>query len=208
LLQALKQLQEEVQALRREVQELRGQRERRDGDAPREDGPRDGDRPAAGDRRPTQTGRIFDAYDKDDNLKVSFEEWLAMREGEITLERRIQEQMRFSAADTTRDAGLTFEEFAFWMENRGRIPEGALRGEFLAFDETQYTLFVKLVGRSGEGGASSPDGEKTFNVARDVVIVLEDGKAGKFSDLTESTPVQLHVSIDGKQVIGIQRIRK
>jgi hypothetical protein len=207
LLKALRQLQEEVQALRREVQELRGQRERRDGDAPREDGPRDGER-RVDDPRPTQVGRIFDAYDKDKDRKVSFEEWLKMREGEITPERRIQEQMRFSAADTARDGGLTFDEFAFWMENRGRIPEGNLRGDFIAFDETQYTLLVKLVGRSGEGGVSTPDGEKTFNVARDVVILLEQGEPGKFSDLTESAPVQLHLSIDGKQVIAIQRIRK
>jgi hypothetical protein len=212
LLLLLKQLQEEVQSLRREVAELREQRGRRDGDAPREgareDGPRDGEPRVAGQRRPTQTGRIFDAYDKNKDRKVSFEEWLSMKEGEFTPERKALEFTRFLVADTERDDGLTFEEFASWMENRGRIPETALRSDFLAFDAEQYTMLVKVVGRSGEGGTSTPDGEQTFNVARNVVILLEKGEAGKLSDLTVSAPVQLTLSLDGKQVIAIQRIRK
>lgn len=221
LLLLLKQLQEEVQSLRREVAELREQRSRRDGDAPREGAPRDGaPRDAgreegprnperrAGGLRPGQAERIFKAYDKNSDGKASFEEWLAMREGEITPERRVVEQMRFSAADTEHDGGLTFAEFAFYLENRGRIPEGALRGTVIGFDETQYTLLVNLVGRSGEGGQASPDGEKTFNVVRDVKIVLEDGTAGKIGDLSEGAAVQLWLTIDGKQVIGVQRLRK
>ena len=63
--------------------------------------------------------RIFAAYDKNKDGNVSFEEWLAMREGEMTSERRSREQQHFSepAGD---DQRITLEEFYRWMERRSR----------------------------------------------------------------------------------------
>lgn len=63
--------------------------------------------------------RIFAAYDKNKDRVVSFEEWLAMREGEITSERRLIEQRHF-AEPAGDDQKITIEEFYLWMERRSR----------------------------------------------------------------------------------------
>lgn len=101
----------------------------RDGDRTREsDRPRVTDRPRATDRprvtdrlRPSnprledadekKTKRVFQAYDKNKDSKVSFAEWLAMREGKITDERRNREQSVFRSADKNRNESLSFDEF-------------------------------------------------------------------------------------------------
>ena len=64
-----------------------------------------------------KTKRIFAAYDKNQDRSVSFEEWLAMREGEMTSERRAREQQHFSepAGD---DQKITIEEFYLWTLRR------------------------------------------------------------------------------------------
>lgn len=80
----------------------------------------------AAQRDPNQqkTKKIFNAYDKNRDNVVSFEEWLAMREGEMTSERRAIEQKRFSepAGD---DQKITLEEFYRWTFRRssGRLRE-------------------------------------------------------------------------------------
>ena len=63
--------------------------------------------------------RIFAAYDKNKDRAVSFEEWLAMREGEITSERRLIEQRHF-AEPAGDDQKITIEEFYLWMDRRSR----------------------------------------------------------------------------------------
>ena len=63
--------------------------------------------------------RIFAAYDKNKDRVVSFEEWLAMREGEITSERRLIEQRHF-AEPAGDDQKITIEEFYLWMDRRSR----------------------------------------------------------------------------------------
>ena len=94
-----------------------------DGDRPVREGLRDGDRASRerdvrrdSDRAPAnnrilqQSRRIFATYDKDKNGTVSFEEWLAMREGEMTSERRAQQRNFYNASGGTDDK-ITPEEF-------------------------------------------------------------------------------------------------
>lgn len=141
LFQLIRELRSEVALLRKEVNQLkdnanigrrnsisRGDRPKedaplRDGDRTREsDRPRVTDRPRATDRpRPSnprleeadekKTKRVFQAYDKNKDSKVSFAEWLAMREGKITDERRNREQSVFRSADKNRNESLSFDEF-------------------------------------------------------------------------------------------------
>ena len=113
LLEMIKQLRSEVAGLRRQLQS-------RDGDRPR-DGDRRSDRAA----RSTTSAlmqkakRIYAAYDKNDDNRVSFEEWLAMREGQMTDDRKRREQGYFSAAAGD-DNVITLEEFARSMQRRAR----------------------------------------------------------------------------------------
>ncbi|MCA9122748.1 MAG: sigma-70 family RNA polymerase sigma factor [Planctomycetaceae bacterium] len=142
------QLQREVAALRsvirsRDGEPARGaadrprEEPRRDGDRPRE---RDGDRPASsreGDRQTeagrterwelTKEGKVFKAYDKNGDRVVSAEEWLAMKEGEMTDERRALELRRFKEASG--DGNFTLEKFLHWY-TKGRaqnVREGERR---------------------------------------------------------------------------------
>ena len=141
LLQLIRELRSEVALLRKEVNQLKenaniGRRNSNSrGDRPKEDAPlRDGDRTRESDRprvkdrprvtdrpRPSnprleeadekKTKRVFQAYDKNKDSKVSFSEWLAMREGKITDERRNREQSVFRSADKNRNESLSFDEF-------------------------------------------------------------------------------------------------
>ena len=66
-----------------------------------------------------QAKRIFAAYDKNKDGFASFEEWLQMREGEMTDERRKRERKHF-AAPAGKDSKITQEEFYRWMLSRQR----------------------------------------------------------------------------------------
>lgn len=66
-----------------------------------------------------QAKRIFAAYDKNKDGFASFEEWLQMREGEMTDERRDRERKHF-AAPAGKDSKITQEEFYQWMLSRQR----------------------------------------------------------------------------------------
>lgn len=134
LLEMIKQLRNEVSMLRRQLEQTRMPREGQR-DLPREASdarrPAEGTRDQAGTRNPAmqKAQRIFIAYDKNQDGMVSFEEWLAMREGEMTSERRAREQQHFSepAGD---DQKISPEEFFRWMDrrSRGATREGAVRG--------------------------------------------------------------------------------
>lgn len=134
LLEMIKQLKNEVSMLRRQLEQTRMPREGQR-DLPREASdarrPAEGTRDQAGTRNPAmqKAQRIFIAYDKNQDGMVSFEEWLAMREGEMTSERRAREQQHFSepAGD---DQKISPEEFFRWMDrrSRGATREGAVRG--------------------------------------------------------------------------------
>lgn len=66
-----------------------------------------------------QAARIFVAYDKNRDQRVSFDEWLAMREGEMTSERRARE-MGFFSQQAGDDRMITLEEFYRAMLSRQR----------------------------------------------------------------------------------------
>lgn len=107
---------------------------RRDGDQPRREGDqprdRDSDRPDAsreGEREAqtgrqerwelTKEGKVFKAYDKNGDRVISGEEWLAMKEGEMTGERRALELRRFKEASG--DGKFTVEKFLHWYTKGG-----------------------------------------------------------------------------------------
>ena len=100
----------------------------RDGEGPRREGPRDGDAPAREggatlemeQRNLNQWTRIFGAYDKDKNKKVTFEEWLSMKDGEMPADRREREQGWFNQADASGDGGVTLGEWIDWKSKQGR----------------------------------------------------------------------------------------
>jgi len=58
--------------------------------------------------------RIFKSYDKNGDSKITFEEWLAMKEGSIDPARRAQEQQQFSSVDRNKDGTLSLEEVLNW----------------------------------------------------------------------------------------------
>ena len=58
--------------------------------------------------------RIFKSYDKNSDGKITFEEWLAMKEGEIDSARRAQEQQQFASVDRNKDGTLSLEEVLTW----------------------------------------------------------------------------------------------
>lgn len=78
-------------------------------------------------KRNSKAGRIFAAYDKSGDDKVLFEEWLQMKEGAMTAARKAAERSYFDFADKNRDGSVSFPEFEFWLENRGRAPEAGAR---------------------------------------------------------------------------------
>ena len=62
--------------------------------------------------------RIYKAYDKDKNNKVSFEEWLKMKEGKMDNARKAREKRWFDQADTNKNGSITVVEFHKWMNRK------------------------------------------------------------------------------------------
>ena len=131
LFEMIRQLRAEVATLRRELHASRVDRGKSDegvygGASPREGGG-SATRYREDDREPRlpsnlamqKAQRIFAAYDKNQDRVVSFEEWLAMREGEMTEERRNRERQHF-AEPAGDDSKITLEEFYRWTERRSR----------------------------------------------------------------------------------------
>lgn len=110
--------------------ELRdGGRERRDGPRDEEsrrrhsseegDGNRRSSRVSNGNQRHiSQWTRIYGAYDKDDDEKVTFDEWLSMKEGDMPRDRREREKGWFDQADENGDGVLTLGEWIDWKSNQ------------------------------------------------------------------------------------------
>ena len=142
LFDMIKKLRVEVASLRLELQSRDGdqvrlstdrgsQREGRMTDRREGDRPREGDRDAHVAANPLmqKAKRIFAAYDKNKDNSVAFEEWLAMREGEMTEERKTRERGFFSEPAGSDDK-ISLEELYRWMEKRsaGGTREDRSRG--------------------------------------------------------------------------------
>lgn len=65
-----------------------------------------------------RTERIFVAYDKNKDNKVSFDEWLKMKEGKMTDERVSREKQLFNDADKDKDDSITWKEFLVMTTKR------------------------------------------------------------------------------------------
>tara|TARA_R110002072_G_scaffold284006_1_gene447784 strand:+ start:979 stop:2757 length:1779 start_codon:yes stop_codon:yes gene_type:complete len=105
-----------IQGLRREMASLRhdvrsservhqASTDRRKGDVAR---------PGKTAWRKTKNGRVFKAYDHDDDDAVTLNEWLAMTNGNINDARRTLQTERFHAAEPSGDGKFTPEEFIQW----------------------------------------------------------------------------------------------
>ncbi len=108
----------------------------RDGDRPREgemrregdgeggsrEGARDGESSAAeaSEREINQWTRIYGAYDKDGDRAVTFEEWVSMKNYELTSDQRDREKGWFDEADGNGDEKVTLGEWIDWKASQGR----------------------------------------------------------------------------------------
>jgi len=69
----------------------------------------------------TKDGRVFKAYDKNSDLVVTVDEWLAMKRVAETDTARVNlESERFNEADPNKDGQMTAEEFLYWY-TKGRF---------------------------------------------------------------------------------------
>ena len=125
------QLQREVAALRNEVRSSSrgersgGERGARDEASSRERGAvRDGDVAATGyeqfklpdNWKNMKEGRVFKAYDKNNDEIVSLDEWLAMTNGNISDARRAISTKHFNDAEPSGDGEFTPAEFIWWRQ--------------------------------------------------------------------------------------------
>lgn len=72
--------------------------------------------------------RIFKAYDKNGDGKVTFDEWLKMKDGSMNSARKAREKKWFDAADADKDGTVSLQEF---QNNLTRKPhrEGPSKGK-------------------------------------------------------------------------------
>lgn len=123
LYRMIQQLQREVGELRRE---LRAQAPARDreitGDSDVHGRGDSRDRPVATSTDPAvkKVTKIYQAYDKDRNDEVTFEEFLAMREGADDPRVQAQARLSFKQVDRNGDGRVSFEEFFAAAQRRGR----------------------------------------------------------------------------------------
>lgn len=75
----------------------------------------------------SKAAKMFQRYDANKDGKVTFEEWLKMKEGAITAQRRAQEQAAFNQVDANRDGALSQAEFEKWLSVRSREDEGGAK---------------------------------------------------------------------------------
>lgn len=125
-------LQREVAQLRRELRSRdaggQGRRDREGEEAVRPDR---GDRQHAQRRDYENLERIYHAYDKDRDGRVSLAEFLSMREGVHNLEVRAQAEEQFKRVDRNGDGDVSFEEFVAARDRRteGDRPRGGERDQ-------------------------------------------------------------------------------
>ena len=67
-----------------------------------------------------QLTRIYGAYDKDGSGGVTFEEWVAMKNYELTSEQKKREKGWFEQADGNKDGEVSLGEWIDWKASQGR----------------------------------------------------------------------------------------
>lgn len=72
------------------------------------------------DRKLNQLNRIFKAYDKDNSKGVTFKEWVAMKNYELTADQEKREKGWFDEADANDDEKITIGEWIDWKSSQGR----------------------------------------------------------------------------------------
>ena len=173
LLQMIIQLQNEVAALRREVQgrgaaspaapaSANGENRR----AP-SGGAADGDTFALpANWQNTTEGRVFKAYDKNDDQVLALEEWLAMTNGNINAARRELQTKRFNEAEPSGDGKFTPAEFIYWYSI----------GRHEAIQKRAGTRDGAVAPRGARDGEGAPRGPRDGEGAR---VAPRDGEGGK-----------------------------
>ena len=95
-----------------------------DGDRGSREGARDGEAAessaSATDREVNQWTRIYGVYDKNGDHAVTFAEWVAMKNYELTSDQRDREKGWFDEADGNSDEKLTLGEWIDWKASQGR----------------------------------------------------------------------------------------
>jgi Ca2+-binding EF-hand superfamily protein len=66
----------------------------------------------------------FMSYDKNKDGKVAFEEFLRMKEGAMTADRKAREKKHFDAIDTGNDGSISLAEFTAWRTGAVTLTEG------------------------------------------------------------------------------------
>lgn len=161
LYQMILQLQREVSELRRELHARGPARERAGAGEPDPApaaAPRDREQPPALDPASRKMAKIFQAYDKDRSGQVSFDEFLAMREGANDPRVRQQAMESFNQADRTGDGQIALEEFLAAGQRRQEGDQP--RGEGAAPRDRDLPGAEADRPRDGDAGRRGPrDGE-------------------------------------------------
>ena len=195
LVKLLTQLQREVTALRREVQSLKQAADGRDGDGrqvPRRGG---GSRPSVSAAEMNKFRKQFQAYDKDQDGAISFQERLRMKNYEVTGTRLLTERLYHLHEDMNRDGGVSLEEFAAGRTRKG---QRWLPFQLMAVDADAGQIHVQ--GGGGESEASGKD--RSIAVEPKAVIVVK-GREAKLSSLTLGQPIYVFFSHDETSTVGL-----
>jgi hypothetical protein len=132
LYRMIQQLQRELAQLRRDLHARAPAREpngTRDSDPPAHAGSRDRDPTPSRDPAYNRMAKIYQAYDKNNDKQVSFEEFLAMREGTDDPRVRVQAQATFKQVDRNGDSYVSFEEFFAASQHRPRGDQPRREGD-------------------------------------------------------------------------------
>ncbi|MFZ9089336.1 MAG: hypothetical protein ACO3FE_04525 [Planctomycetaceae bacterium] len=140
----------------RSVERRRGQRPVAESNSSADANPQDFPLPANWQR--TKAGKVFLAYDKNRDLIVSLDEWLAMTNGNLNEQRRAISTKHFHDAEPSGDGKFTPAEFIWWRQTGSRQSSDRARSgrdPAAAVDRGSRTGSEETEGRSGRA-----EGEK------------------------------------------------
>ena len=133
---------------------------RRDGEGgAHAEGRRDGEGGATP-RRKTKIGKIYNTYDANKDDRVTFSEWLALRNGVMDAARRAREKTFFDRADRNRNGTVSFEEFEWWCNVGKKMREGGGRSPEAEAGPRRSPEAEAGARRSPEAEAGARDGAR------------------------------------------------